>query len=106
MISPAGGGEARSDLRKISIDKHLTARHEAAVVGGEERRGGAGLGRVAEPPDRRAGAQPFHRVRTDDVEGQLRPDGSGDSTLTRMPVPLRSSAQLRARFQTTALLAL
>ena len=30
----------------------------------------------------------------------------GDSTLTRMPVPFRSSAQLRARLRTAALLAL
>jgi hypothetical protein len=32
--------------------------------------------------------------------------GPGDSTLTRMPVPFRSSAQVRARLRTAALLAL
>ena len=60
---------------------------------------------VADAAERRAGAA-SHPCRFADDVHQPRPVGPGESTLTRMPVPFRSSAQLRAKLRIAAFEAL
>jgi hypothetical protein len=95
-----------SELRQAAVDGDLAGGHEAAV-----RRCEKGSRR---PDLRRIGHALKRRHRGEDLLALLAQRSfassvavaPGDSTLTRMPVPFRSSAQVRARLRTAALLAL
>src|ERR1700693_4858663 len=100
-----------SDLRQTTIDEHFASCHKAAVIGGEEQGHSSRFVRVAYAfkwcLTGKAGKKSFlHSRLRQSIEKTWRRCSPGESTLTRMPVPFRSSAQLRAKLRIAALVEL
>jgi hypothetical protein len=97
-----------------AVDGRFTTRHETAVVRGEEERYRGNLVRPAHTSEGCFGDQGFDRrvffpnrreARFEALYAGRRRRARGER-VQRIPVPLRSSAQLRARLRIAALLAL
>src|ERR1019366_1128059 len=104
MECPAGGSGL--DLRQAAVDGELAGGHEAAVVRREKGSRRSDLSRIGHALEQSHRGVELWPSSPSAAFASSVAVGPGDSTFTRMPVPFRSSAQVRARLRTAALLAL